>query len=277
MVTRLITMARHSSFWFIRVDGVDQAQFRVPRVSTKTHAFDKLIRPTLHVQGAWCEGFAYHFAVADADMKKDNNNNLEVIVRLIDDMYQKYAALPLAISLIQDNTSRECKNQMMLTFNVKLVALNCVKSFTYLYPEKGHTTHGPLDATFGQTCVKLPLEEFENDMDVVDILDDFLKTSGLYAGTREAAKAYKLDEATEWIKWAEGVDLATSALTGLEAPHYFRLCRRKHLGTLTAHGDGTAEAAACHRADTEGISLMVMMWSWSSRIAWRVWRCHKSS
>ena len=251
MGTRLITMARHSSFWFIRVDGVDQAKFRVPRVSTKTHAFDKLIRPALHVQGAWCEGFAYHFAVADADMKKDSNNNLEVIARLIDDMYQKYAALPLAISLIQDNTSRECKNQMMLKFSVKLVALNCVESFTYLYPEKGHT-HGPLDATFGQTCVKLSLEEFEDDMDVVDILDHFLKTSGLDAGTREGAKAYKLDEAAEWIKWVEEVDLAMSALTGPEAPHYFRLCRRKHLGTLTAHGDGTAEAAACHRAEHRG-------------------------
>ena len=96
-------------FWFIRVDGVDQAKLRVPRVLTKTHAFDKLIRPTLHVQGAWFEGFAYHFAVADAGMKRDTNNNLEAIVRLIDHMYQKYGALPLTISLIQDNTSRECK------------------------------------------------------------------------------------------------------------------------------------------------------------------------
>ena len=51
----------------------------MPRVLTKTHAFDNLIRPALHVQGAWCEGFAYHFAVADADLKKDINNNLEVI------------------------------------------------------------------------------------------------------------------------------------------------------------------------------------------------------
>ena len=136
-------------FLFIRVDGVDQAKFRVPRVSTKTHAFDKLIRPALHVQGAWCEGFAYHFVVADADMKKDSNNNLEAIARLIDDMYQKYAALPFAISLIQANTSKEFKNHMILKFS-ELVALNCVESFTYLYPEKGHT-HEPLDATFGQT------------------------------------------------------------------------------------------------------------------------------
>ena len=51
--------------------------------------------------------------------------------------------------------------------------------------------------------MKLYLEEFEDDMDVVDILDHFLKTSGLDAGTREGAKAFKLDEATEWVKWAE--------------------------------------------------------------------------
>ena len=70
----------------------------MPCASTKTTAFDKLIRPTLHVQGAWWKGFAYHFAVADADVKKDSNNNLEVIARLIDDMYQKYAALPLSQS-----------------------------------------------------------------------------------------------------------------------------------------------------------------------------------
>jgi len=223
----------------------------VTRVLTKTHAFDKLIRPTLHVQVAWCEGFAYHFAVADADMKKDTNNNLEVNARLIYDMYQKYGALPLAISLTQDKTSRECTNQMMLNCSVKLVALNCVESFTYMYPEKGHT-HGPLDATFGQTCVKLSLEEFEDDMDVVDILHHLLKTSGLDAGTQEGAKAYKLVEAAEWVKWAEEVDLAMSALTGPEAPHYFRICRRKHLGTLTVCGDGTAEAATCHRAEHRG-------------------------
>ena len=77
---------------------------------------------------------------------------------------------------------------MMLKFSVKLVALNCVERFTYLYPEKGHT-HGPLDATFGQTCVKLSLEEVEDDMDDFDILDHFLKTSGLDAGTRAGAKA----------------------------------------------------------------------------------------
>eukprot|EP00975_Prorocentrum_lima_P032569 6840678-Prorocentrum_lima.AAC.1 len=43
-----------------------------------------------------------------------------------------------------------------------------------------------------------------------------------------------------------------SALTGPEAPHYFRICRRKRVGTASAQGDGAAEAGACHRADHRG-------------------------
>ena len=33
------------------------------RALAKTRAFHKRIDPALHVQGAWCERFAYHFAV----------------------------------------------------------------------------------------------------------------------------------------------------------------------------------------------------------------------
>ena len=64
--------------------------------------------------------------------------------------------------------------------------------------------------------------------------------------------AYKLDEAPAWVQWAEEVDLSISALTGPEAPHYFRTCRRRHLGTMSAHGDAAAEAGASHRADHRG-------------------------
>ena len=40
------------------------------RALAKTRAFHKLIHQALHVQGAWCEGFAYHFALAHADMQQ---------------------------------------------------------------------------------------------------------------------------------------------------------------------------------------------------------------
>ena len=90
----------------------------------------------------------------------------------------------------------------------------------------------------GRHNVKLSLAELEDDTDVMDILYHFMKTSGLDVGTREGAKAYELDEAVEWVKWGEEVDLAMSALTRHEAPP----CCCKHLGTLTAYGDGLAEA-----------------------------------
>jgi len=247
----LQSLARKFSHWFIRADGVDQAKFRVPRTATKTHAFEKLIRPALHVQGAWCEGFAYHLAVADADMKKDTNNNIEVISRLMERMYNSWGALPLAISLIQDNTSRECKNQKIVKWAVRVVAMDCTQSFDLSYPEKGHT-HGPLDGSFGQMVVKLSLEEFDDDMAVVEILQAFLRTSGLDPNTREAAEAYKLDEAARWVDWAEHTNLNMTCLTGPTAPHYFRICKRKFVGAGGPHADGPAERQACHLADHRG-------------------------
>jgi hypothetical protein len=74
----LLNLSKRLSSCLLRVDGVDQAKFRVPRVALKSHAFEKLLRPALHIQGAWCHGFGFHFAVADADCRKDTNNNVEV-------------------------------------------------------------------------------------------------------------------------------------------------------------------------------------------------------
>ena len=110
----LAALAHQLSHVLMRLDGVDQAKFRVPRQLVKTHAFEKLIRPALHVQGGWVQGFASHLAVADADMKKDTNNNVEVLARLLESIYQTWKALPLPLMLIQDNTCRECNNQQIL-------------------------------------------------------------------------------------------------------------------------------------------------------------------
>ena len=247
----LMALARQFSFWFLRVDGVDQAKFRVPRQTQKTHAFEKLIRPALHVQGAWCEGFGFHFAVADADMKKDTNNNIEVLARLLEQLYCTWDALPLSIAIVQDSTARECKNQKIVKWAVRLVAMGVFESIVLCYPEKGHT-HGPLDGVFGQMCVKLSLAEFQDDMDVVSILDNFLKSSGLDTGSKEGAQAYKLDQAPEWIEWAETVDLTMSNLTGPEAPHYFRVCLRRQLGHGGPLGDAASEINACNMAEHRG-------------------------
>ena len=104
------------------VDGMDQAKFRVPRKLTITKAFERLIRPAMHVQGIWAHGAGYALAVTDADMKKDSAGNVEVIARMIDSIFKRCKSLPLGLHLQQDNTSRECKNQKTLKFAIALVA-----------------------------------------------------------------------------------------------------------------------------------------------------------
>ena len=110
--------------------------------------FEKLIRPALHAQGAWREGFGFHFAVADADMKKATDNNIEVLARRTEQLYCTWDALPLSIAIIQDNTARECTNQKIAMWAIRLVAMGVFESIVLCYPQKGHT-HGPLDGVFG--------------------------------------------------------------------------------------------------------------------------------
>ena len=88
------------------VDGMDQAKFRVPRIFRKTKGLEKLLRPALHVQGAWAHGFGYHLAIMDADMRHDTNNNVEVISRMLEQIVEVHGGLPAGLRLQQDNTCR---------------------------------------------------------------------------------------------------------------------------------------------------------------------------
>ena len=105
---KLVLLSKKMSCCVLRVDGVDQAKFRIPRVTRKTHGFDKLIRPALHVQGCWSHHMGFHLAVQDADMKKDTVSNIEVIARMLESMFLAYQALPETLVIIQDNTCDFC-------------------------------------------------------------------------------------------------------------------------------------------------------------------------
>jgi len=222
------------------VDGIDQAKFRVPRDNQKTHALDCLIRPALHVQGCWAHGFGFHFAIADADLKKDTTTNLEVIARMSESIYIKHGALPRSLAIIQDNTCRECKNQLILKVMVKKVVLLIHRHIWLGFPNKGHS-HGPLDAVYGQATVKLGNSEFQDDKEVEQHLQGFLTDGSLEPGTSTNSLAYKLDQAAEWVKWGEdGLDFICSNLTGPKAPHSFHICYREDLSTDELPGEQTA-------------------------------------
>ena len=102
----LLSLSRSVSLMLMRVDGVDQAKFRVPRTNVKTHLTDKLIRPALHVQGCWAHGFGFHFAVSDADNRKDITTNVEAAARMLESIYKRHGALTYTLVLIQDNACR---------------------------------------------------------------------------------------------------------------------------------------------------------------------------
>jgi hypothetical protein len=224
-----LRLSRSLSQMCLIVDGIDQAKFRIPRIILKGHSLDKLLRPALHVQGAWCHGFGYHLAVSDADMKKDTNNNIEVMARLLSQISSKHSGLPRSLHIQQDNTSRECKNQLILKFCLKLVALNIFASVTLSYLITGHT-HENIDGTFGQITVKLSAEEFNSDDEVVQILSKLVSELGVDKDSREASLAYKLDEAADWISWFEETGVSVSQLTGPQAPHWFRVCCLSDVG-----------------------------------------------
>lgn len=155
---RLHATVLSTSVITVIVDGIDQAKFRVPRRHVRSHAFDRLLRPALHVQGIWAHGAGYQLAVSDTDFMKDTNNNCEVIARMLSTIYLRHGCLPLGLNLQQDNTSRECKNQKMVKFAAMLVAKGVFRWVTLSYLITGHT-HTNLDATYGQLTVKLSHEE----------------------------------------------------------------------------------------------------------------------
>ena len=87
---------------------------------------------------------------------------------MLSDLYAEFGTLPLGLHLQLDNTSRENKNQKMLRFAIMLVAKKVFRWVCLSFLVTGHT-HTGLDATFGQLAVKLSLEEFSTDMEVVDL------------------------------------------------------------------------------------------------------------
>ncbi len=222
---QFFSMATSASQVCIAVDGMDQAKFRVPRKLIRSKAFEKLQRPALHVHGCWAHGFGYHLAVSDQDVKKDTVTNIEVISRMLQQIFDAHKGLPLGLHLQQDNCSRECKNQNMIKWAIKLVGSGVFKWITLNYLVKGHT-HIDIDGTYGQLTIQLSRHEFDYDLDVVQLLLHFLSDLSIEPHSRRGSSAYKLDEMPCWDTWWADIELRISKITGPRAPHWFKVCLR---------------------------------------------------
>ena len=175
-------------------------------------------------------------------MRHDTNNNVEVISRMLEQVYVTHGGLPLGLHLQQDNTSRECKNQKILKWAVKLVALGVFRWVSLNYLITGHS-HEDIDGTFGQIAVRFSTFEFDDDTDAVNLLLKLIGNLGIDATSRRASLAYKMDEAASWETWWDQISVKFSQLTGPRAPHVFLVSRRQHLAALVHGRCAPADAA----------------------------------
>lgn len=85
--------------------------------------FSSFNRPRAHVIGALARGFGIFFTVTEADMPKDATTHIEKLAHILTKLAAEGVILSeLALTLQCDNTSRECKNNIMLSFLTTLVS-----------------------------------------------------------------------------------------------------------------------------------------------------------
>ena len=99
----------------IRIDGMDQSKYRVPRNLDSSKLFESAWRPCLHLTGVLCEGLCEIYFISEADCRKDANSTCHILARALDlikeTLLRRGLEMPEHLSLSLDNTCRENKNQ----------------------------------------------------------------------------------------------------------------------------------------------------------------------
>lgn len=123
----------------IIIDGMDQSKFRCPRNLPGKKTFADLERPTLHMAGAIIHGLAELYLIADADVKKDPDTELETLMMALDLAARSGHDFPRHVNVQGDNCVREMKNQWVIYAGATLILFDVLDSITYNYLRTGHT------------------------------------------------------------------------------------------------------------------------------------------
>ena len=167
------TTSSISSVIHIRIDGMDQAKFKVPRNMESSKLWSKAWRPTLHTVGVVVEGLLEIVLIMPADEKKGSNMEISCLSYALDlahkELNSKGLRMPDHLSVTYDNTGREGKNQFVCQWLAWLVLTGKFRSTQDGQGEKGHT-HNKLDQRFSviSTILKrTPVMQTPQDMMVV--------------------------------------------------------------------------------------------------------------
>lgn len=94
-------------------DGMDQAKFAYPRSPVmQGKQWANLARPRCHIVGIKVHGFGIFMVVSEADCPKDSNHHLELILRAITDVRNRFNldTSRFHLHIQSDNCVREVKN-----------------------------------------------------------------------------------------------------------------------------------------------------------------------
>ncbi len=155
------------------LDGMDQAKFCCPRhqLWSSSKESEHAFRPQLHFLGAITHGLSERFWVADADLQKDAASTCELLARLIDEALlalQATGKRPKHLWCQLDNTTRENRNSLVLSFLAVLVGLGYFSSTAWQGMMVGHT-HIDQDQRFSVCGASLAWEK------VLQTPDDFVR------------------------------------------------------------------------------------------------------
>jgi len=103
-------------------EGMDQAKFAFPRHKVlKSKDFSTFQRPRAHVVGCLMHGRGLLFFVTNPDLPKDSSTHIEIVAHALSWLESCGESLrDLSVTLQCDNTVRECKNSVMLSFLASL-------------------------------------------------------------------------------------------------------------------------------------------------------------
>lgn len=256
------------------IDGMDQAKLRVPKFGTQriNKNQELIFRPTCHLTACWMHGYRLYLPLSDENMKKDSETQMEILMRSLSEVQQKYSKLPLGLWTQADNCFRESKNQYVFSLNLMLVCIGCFKWAVMAFLRTAHS-HEDVDQCFGQVARLFAARKFDEPGDMIQLLNECSKSnsdqnapSGSNKSRLQTAHSYKLDQVSKWKPFVAQTGIK---LLGMRRVHYFRICRRGDIGSETLNNVAEVEDFnfGSVTPDAEDIFLVTKRWLHDATIA----------
>ena len=244
---RLIPPDAPKAMLVVMTDGMDQAHWSIPRFAGWKAAkrFSTLHRPRCIVQGCWVFHYGLHFIVADKTQPHDSNFVVETVARALEHVRltseRLGRPLPRELILWCDNTTRENKNNIVLSYMALLVCRGMFGLTSVACHIEGHT-HNILDQLYGIIARSFQfVDSLEDVWAVVEQLKRILNKPSLrrfIGGDSVEVTVEYMEGCRDWAKYLSelNIRLAGGLLSNRDTPsnHMFIFMHHKDLPDTVA-------------------------------------------